>query len=140
MSNEPKRLKVIRVESFNAAHRLHNPTLSDAENEKIFGKCNNINFHGHNYKLEVHVTGVVDSLTGYVVDLKILKNIIMEEVLDRFDHRNLNLDVDDFSKVNPTAENIAIVIYNRITAKLGVAFDVLIHLHETDKNSVVYPC
>ncbi len=140
MSNESKRLKVIRIESFNAAHRLHNPSLSDSENEKIFGKCNNFNYHGHNYKLEVHVTGCIDPVTGYVIDLKILKNIIKEEVLDRFDHRNLNLDVDDFKQLNPTAENIAIVIYEKIVAKLGEDYDVIIHLHETDKNSVVYPC
>ena len=140
MSNAVTRLKVIRVESFNSAHRLHNPTLSDEENERVFGKCNNVNYHGHNYKLEVHVTGDVDPLTGYVIDLKILKDIIKEEVLDKFDHKNLNLDVDDFKILNPTAENIAIVIYNKLKRKLGDAFDVLIHLHETEKNSVIYPC
>ena len=135
----PKRLRVIRKESFNSAHRLHNPDLTDEENEKVFGKCNNYNYHGHNYDLDVHVIGDVDPVTGYVIDLKILKDIINEEVKSKFDHKNLNLDVPDFKTLNPTAENIAIVIYEKIKARLGEKYELYIHLHETDRNSVVYP-
>lgn len=139
MSIKRHRMRVIRKESFNSAHRLHNPNLSDEENARVFGKCNNLNYHGHNYDLDVHVIGDVDPVTGYVIDLKILKDIINDEVKSKFDHKNLNLDVPDFKDLNPTAENIAIVIYNKIKNRLGDDYDLFIHLHETDKNSVVYP-
>ena len=106
-----EKVAVYRKEHFNAAHRLHNDAFDEATNEKVFGKCNNPNFHGHNYELIVKVTGKPDAQTGYVIDLKELSDIIKENVLKRFDHKNLNLDVAEFKNLNPTAENIAIVIY-----------------------------
>jgi 6-pyruvoyltetrahydropterin/6-carboxytetrahydropterin synthase len=133
------KVAVYRKEHFNAAHRLHNPALSDEENEEVFGKCNNKNYHGHNYELIVKVTGTPDPITGYVIDLKILSDIIKANVLDKFDHRNLNLDVTEFSQLNPTAENIAIVIWNIIRNKLDPKFDLKITLYETERNYVEYP-
>lgn len=133
------RLTVIRKENFNAAHRLHNDQLSDQENADLFGKCNSPNYHGHNYDLELHVTGEIDEKTGYVIDLKYLSEIVKDEVLSKFDHKNLNLDIDEFKKVNPTAENIAVVIYNKVKAKLDDRYELKVHLHETEKNSVVFP-
>ncbi|MEP5130951.1 6-pyruvoyl trahydropterin synthase family protein [Nonlabens ulvanivorans] len=112
------RITAYRKAHFNAAHRLHRPDWSDQKNAAIFGKCNNPNFHGHNYDLEVGVTGEVDPETGYLIDLKILKDVIKSEVEDAFDHKNLNIEVPDFKTLNPTAENIAYVIYNKIKAKL----------------------
>ena len=106
------RVAVFRKAHFNAAHRLHNPQWSDEKNQAVFGKCNNPSYHGHNYQLEVKVTGEVDPETGYVVDMKVLKDLIREHIEDRFDHKNLNLDTDEFKNVNPTAENIAVVIWN----------------------------
>lgn len=139
MINEPFRLTVIRKESFNSAHRLNNPNLSEEENKRIFGKCNYPNYHGHNYELEVHVTGEIDQETGYVIDLKILSDIIKKEVTHKFDHKNLNLDIEEFKNLIPTAENIAVVIHNAIKAKLDPKFDLKIILQETEKNSVIYP-
>ncbi len=131
-------MKVTRRETFNAAHRLHNPSLSDTENKEIFGLCNNPNYHGHNYVLEVWVEGEIDPITGYVIDLKILSDIIKREVSDPFDHRNLNLDCVEFENLNPTAENIAFVIWNKLRTKLDSKFGLEIRLWETDRNSVFY--
>lgn len=133
------RMSVIRKERFNAAHRLYRPDWSEQKNDEVFGLCNNANFHGHNYDLYVKVTGEVDPETGYVIDLKILKDIIREEVTDKFDHRNLNLDTEEFKELIPTAEHIAYVIYNKIKARLGDKFDLHIKLYETERNIVEYP-
>lgn len=133
------RLSVFRTAQFNAAHRLYNPKWSDAKNDAIFGLCNNPSFHGHNYKLVVRVTGEVDPETGYVIDLKILKDIIDSEIMERFDHKNLNLDTEEFHNTNPTAENIAFAIYTIIRKKLDEKFDLHIRLYETERNFVEYP-
>ena len=130
---------VIRKEHFNSAHRLHNPNWSDERNLSFYGKCNNPNFHGHNYDLEVMVTGDVDMESGYLIDMKILSDMIKEEVLDAFDHKNLNLDVPDFKNLNPTAENIIVVIYKKLRKKLNPKLELKIKLYETERNIVVYP-
>ncbi len=133
------RVAVIRKAQFNAAHRLYNPDWNDAKNDEVFGLCNNPNFHGHNYILEVKVIGEVDPITGYVIDLKIIKEIIQEVVIDRFDHKNLNLDTEEFKNLNPTVENIAIIIYNLIREELEAQYDLSIRLYETPRNFVEYP-
>lgn len=133
------RVSVYRKAHFNAAHRLHNPDWDEATNQKIFGKCNNPNYHGHNYDLEVKVTGEIDPRTGYVVDMKILKDLINEFVIDRFDHKNLNLDTEEFKHVNPTAENIVVVIYDILREHLSTKFDLTVRLYETERNFVEYP-
>ena len=130
---------VFRVEHFNAAHRLFVPHWSDEKNNAVFGKCNNPNYHGHNYKLIVKVTGEPDATTGYVIDLKVLSDLIKKEVLLRFDHKNLNLDTEEFRHLNPTAENIAIIIYNLLRSKIERQLDLKITLYETERNSVEYP-
>lgn len=137
--NMAHKAAVFRKEHFNAAHRLHNPTWSDEKNEAVFGKCNNPHFHGHNYELIVQVTGEINPDTGYVVDMKVLSSLIKEFVLDRFDHRNLNLDVEEFFELNPSAENIAVVIYNILRNKIDQALDLKIRLYETERNFVEYP-
>jgi 6-pyruvoyltetrahydropterin/6-carboxytetrahydropterin synthase len=134
-----QKVAVYRKEHFNAAHRLHNPSLSASENEALFGKCNNPNYHGHNYDLTVKVTGYINDKTGYVIDTKILKDIINNEVINRFDHKNLNVDTEEFKSLNPTAENIAIVIYNLIKPKLQEDIELKIFLNETERNYVEYP-
>jgi 6-pyruvoyltetrahydropterin/6-carboxytetrahydropterin synthase len=131
-------MKVCRRETFNAAHRLHNPNWSKEKNDEIFGLCNNPNYHGHNYVLEVWVDGSIDPDTGYVIDTKILKQLIKEEVVEPFDHRNLNLDVHEFSNLNPTAEHIAIVIWNKLRKRLPEQLSLLIRLYETERNIVEY--
>ena len=131
-----KPITVIRKEHFNAAHRLHNPNWDDQTNIKIFGKCNNPNYHGHNYDLDVMVSGEIDPETGYLIDIKLLSNLIKSEVLDYMDHKNLNLDVKEFENLNPTAENIVIVIYNRIKSKLPKNLKLKIRLYETPRNIV----
>lgn len=131
-------LTICRTEHFNAAHRLHNPAWDEARNQQVFGKCNNPNYHGHNYNLVVRLTGPVDAETGYVFDLKALSAIIKREVLSRFDHRNLNLDTDEFKNLNPTAENIAVVIWQRLRAALPPALKLAVTLFETDRNFVEY--
>ena len=133
------KVAVYRVARFNAAHRLYNPAWTNEKNDAVFGLCNNPNYHGHNYKLEVKVIGEVDPSTGYVIDLKILKEIIQEEVEERFDHRNLNLDTEEFKDLIPTVENIAVVIHDLIRAKLNPEFDLQIRLYETERNFVEYP-
>jgi 6-pyruvoyltetrahydropterin/6-carboxytetrahydropterin synthase len=133
------KIAVIRKEHFNAAHRLHNPDWTEEQNQEIFGKCNNKNYHGHNYDLFVKVTGTPDPGTGYVYDMKVLSDIIKESVLNKFDHKNLNLDTDEFQHLNPTAENIAVVIWNILREKIDKKFDLKITLYETERNFVEYP-
>lgn len=130
---------LVRCEHFNAAHRLHNRNWSDTKNKEVFGKCNNPNYHGHNYELEVKIIGECNPDTGYVIDAKILSQIIKAKVLDRFDHKNLNLDTEEFKDLNPTAENIAAVIYNLIKPELQSALELKIKLYETPRNYVEYP-
>lgn len=130
-------LTVTRRVHFNAAHRLHNPSLSDDENRAIFGPCNNPNYHGHNYELEISVEGEIDPGTGYVVDLGVVKRIAEETVLAALDHRNLNLDVPEFRDLNPTAENIAVVIWRKLEGRLPGRL-VRIVLWETPRNAVAY--
>lgn len=132
------KVTVSRKAHFNAAHRLFRKDWSFEKNEAVFGLCNNPNYHGHNYELIASVTGDIDAETGYVIDVKILKEIIKSEVEDAFDHKNLNLDVPEFKDLNPTAENIAVVIYNKIKAKLDSKFDLEIVLYETPRNFVTY--
>ncbi|WKN43484.1 6-pyruvoyl trahydropterin synthase family protein [Tunicatimonas pelagia] len=133
------KVTVCRKEHFNAAHRLHNPEWSNEQNEQVFGKCNLPNYHGHNYDLIVKVSGYPDPQTGYVYDMKKLKDIIREEVTSRFDHKNLNLDTEEFRKVNPTAENIAVVIWNLIRPRINEECDLKVVLFETERNFVEYP-
>ena len=133
------KVAVYRKAHFNAAHRLHNDAWDDEMNRKIFGKCNNPNYHGHNYNLTVKVVGEVDPRTGYVMDVKVLKDLIEEYILERFDHKNLNLDTEEFKTLNPTAENIAITIYDILRDKLDNNLDLTIRLYETERNFVEYP-
>ncbi len=133
------KVAVIRKEHFNAAHRLHNPDWTAEKNRDVFGKCNNPHYHGHNYELLVKLTGEPDPETGYVFDMKVLSDLIKENVLDKFDHRNLNLDTDEFKSVNPTAENIAVVIWNILREKIDPQYDIKITLYETERNIVEYP-
>ena len=133
------KVSVFRKEHFNAAHRLNNPELSDRDNDAIFGKCNYPNYHGHNYELIVKVTGEIDRQTGYVMDMKTLKDLVWKHALSRFDHKNLNLDTEEFKTLNPTAENIAVVIYNLIRPHIDNDKDLKITLYETERNFVEYP-
>lgn len=131
-------VSVFRKAHFNAAHRLHNPNLSEKENQELFGLCNNPSYHGHNYSLEVKVTGEINPKTGYVIDTKILKDIIQREVHDRFDHRNLNEDTVEFKQLNPTAENIAVVIWDLIRPHLDSKLQLSLRLYETENNFVEF--
>ena len=131
-------ITVCRTEHFNAAHRLHNPAWTDERNAQVFGKCNNENFHGHNYNLTVRLTGEVDPETGYLYDLKRLSDLIKAQVLDRYDHRNLNLDTEEFAHLNPTAENIAVIIWQRLRPHLDASLALSVTLYETDRNFVEY--
>jgi len=132
------KVTVSRKAHFNAAHRLYRKDWSNKKNDAVFGKCNNPNFHGHNYELIASVTGDIDEETGYVIDIKTLKDIIKEEVEDAFDHKNLNLEVPEFKNLNPTAENIVVVIYNKIQLRLKPQLDLEITLFETPRNFVTY--
>jgi 6-pyruvoyltetrahydropterin/6-carboxytetrahydropterin synthase len=134
-----ERVAIYRKEHFNAAHRLHSGALSDAENAEVFGKCNYPNYHGHNYELIVKIIGEVDAKTGYVIDMKLLSKLIKEEIVERFDHKNLNLDTVEFKHLNPTAENIAIVIYKLLKEKIDPRYELKITLYETERNYVEYP-
>ncbi len=136
MSN---RVAVYRKEHFNAAHRLNNPAWDEAANQAYFGKCNNPHYHGHNYELVVRITGVPDPATGYVYDLGRLSELVRELVVERFDHKNLNEDTIEFKDLNPTAENIAIVIYDILRPGIDAALDLQVRLYETERNFVDYP-
>ncbi len=132
------RVKLSRKAHFNAAHRLYRPDWSMEKNDAVFGKCNNPNFHGHNYELIVSVTGEIDEETGYVMDIQQLKQIIYTEVEQEFDHKNLNVEVDAFKNLNPTAENIAVVIWNKLRKHISSTLDLEIKLYETPRNFVTY--
>ena len=134
-----KKTAVFRKEHFNAAHRLFVPGWDDSKNKEVFGKCSNPNYHGHNYELEVKLVGEPDPQTGYLMDLKLLSDLIRENVLDVFDHKNLNLDTIYFKNLNPTAENIVKVIYDILRQKIRPDFDLLVRLYETERNFVEYP-
>ena len=133
------RISVFRKAHFNAAHRLHNPEWSDEKNREVFGLCNNPNYHGHNYELEVKVTGEVDPETGYLIDLKTLKDLIRTQIEERFDHKNLNLDTEAFKDLNPTAENICYVIWHILRKHLDERYELAVRLYETPRNYVEYP-
>ncbi|HEX9600640.1 MAG TPA: 6-carboxytetrahydropterin synthase [Mariniflexile sp.] len=132
------KVTVSRKAHFNAAHRLYRKDWTHEKNDVVFGKCNNPNFHGHNYELIVSVTGEIDKETGYVIDMKVLKDIIKDEVEEAFDHKNLNIEVPEFKDLNPTAENIAVVIYNKMKPKLDSKLSLEITLFETPRNFVTY--
>lgn len=132
------KITVNRRAHFNAAHRLYRKEWDDETNKSIFGKCSNPHYHGHNYDLIVGITGEIDPETGYLIDLKIVKDLIKSEVEDAFDHKNLNLEVPEFKDLNPTAENIAVVIYNKMKPMLDPKFDLTITLYETPRNFVIY--
>jgi 6-pyruvoyltetrahydropterin/6-carboxytetrahydropterin synthase len=131
-------ISVYRTAHFNSAHRLNVPQWSEEQNKAYFGLCNNAHFHGHNYDLQVKVTGAVDEVTGYLIDMKTLKLYIEEEVVEVFDHKNLNLDVAEFAELNPTAENIAWVIWNKLRNRLDTKFELSIRLYETPRNFVEF--
>lgn len=133
------KVAVYRREHFNAAHRLTNPLWNDTKNNAVFGKCNNPNFHGHNYELVVKVTGIPDRETGFVIDMKLLSDLVNEYVIEKFDHKNLNLDCEEFASLNPTAENIAIVIYEKLRPVIANELDLQVRLYETRRNFVDYP-
>ncbi|MFT4092375.1 MAG: 6-carboxytetrahydropterin synthase [Niabella sp.] len=133
------KVSVFRQEHFNAAHRLYNPGWDEAANFKVFGKCSYPHYHGHNYDLIIKVTGMPHETTGFVMDMKLLSDIIRDEVLIRFDHKNLNLDTEEFKNLNPTAENIAIVIYNLLRPHISADLDLQVRLYETPRNFVEYP-
>lgn len=133
------KVSVFRKEHFNAAHRLNNIAWSEAKNKEVFGLCNNDNYHGHNYELIVKLIGEIDPETGYVFDMKVLSDLIREHVTNRFDHKNLNLDVPEFANLNPSAENIAIVIYDILVKLLPQNLKLQITLYETERNFVQYP-
>ena len=134
-----KKVSVYRKEHFNAAHRLHNSLWDEAKNDVVFGKCNNPSFHGHNYEMEVKVTGTPAADTGFVIDLKLLSNIINEHVIEKFDHKNLNLDLKEFLNLNPTTENIVVVIYDILREKIDKDLDLQVRLYETPRNFAEYP-
>ncbi len=131
-------ITVYRKAHFNAAHRLYRKDWDDEKNKSVFGKCSNPNFHGHNYELEVGVSGTIDIETGFLIDMEKLKNIIKEEIEDYLDHKNLNMDIPDFKDINPTMENIAILIWDRLRISLESKFKVSVKLFETPRNFVVY--
>ena len=134
-----KKVSVFRKEHFNAAHRLHNPDWSAEKNKEIFGLCNNANYRGHNYELIIQITGTINPETGYVIDMKVLSDLAKEEVVKKFDHKNLNLDVPEFENLNPSAENIAVVIYHKLRVKIAAELDLKIRLYETERNFVEFP-
>jgi 6-pyruvoyltetrahydropterin/6-carboxytetrahydropterin synthase len=130
---------VSRKAHFNAAHRLFNKNWSEEKNEKVFGKCNNLNYHGHNYEMIVNVTGKINPETGYVIDMGVLKKIIKDEVEEKLDHKNLNLDVDYFLNIIPSAENICIYIHKLLRKKISNDLNISVTLFETPRNFVTYP-
>jgi 6-pyruvoyltetrahydropterin/6-carboxytetrahydropterin synthase len=134
-----KQVAVFRKEHFNAAHRLHNAQWDEKKNAEVFGKCNNAYFHGHNYELIVQLKGEIDPDTGYLMDMKVLSDLIKKHVLDHLDHKNLNMEVEVFKTLNPTAENIAVVIYDWLRPHISEQIDLKIKLYETERNFVEYP-
>lgn len=132
------KVSVYRKEHFNAAHRLFNANWTEEKNDEVFGKCNNPHFHGHNYELVVQLKGEIDPETGYVYDMKVLSDLIKVHVLNKFDHKNLNLDTDEFKNLNPSAENIAVVIWNILRSKIDRKFELTVRLYETERNFVEY--
>ncbi|MGM0390788.1 MAG: 6-pyruvoyl trahydropterin synthase family protein [Bacteroidota bacterium] len=132
------KVTVHRKAHFNAAHRLYRKDWDDAKNLTVFGKCSNPNFHGHNYELTVSVTGTIDPETGFVIDMKVLKDLIYSEVETAFDHKNLNIEVEEFQFLNPTAENIAVVIWNKLKPKLNIDLELSVTLYETPRNFVTF--
>ena len=132
------KVKVSRRAHFNAAHRLYRPDWDDMKNREVFGKCSNPNMHGHNYELIVSVTGAIDPATGFVMDMKVLKDLIRSEVEDAFDHKNLNAEVPEFADLNPTAENIAVVIWDKLRPHIGTELELEVMLYETPRNFVTY--
>ncbi len=134
-----RKVAVFRHEHFNAAHRLNNPEWDETTNQRVFGKCNLPHFHGHNYELIVKVTGEPDPKTGFVMDMKVLSDIIKEKVVNKFDHKNLNLDTEEFRNLNPTAENIAIVIHDLLRPEIDDALELKVILYETPRNYVEFP-
>ena len=131
-------ISVTRKSHFNAAHRLHNNNWSDEKNHEFYGLCNNKNYHGHNYDLEVTVSGVIDKESGYLIDMKYLSDLIDINVCNKFDHKNLNLDTEEFKDLIPTAENIAVVIWNILREKIDKKLNIKVKLFETERNSVEY--
>ncbi|MFM6948632.1 MAG: 6-pyruvoyl trahydropterin synthase family protein [Aquirufa sp.] len=138
MIENPK-VSVFRKEHFNAAHRLYNADWSDEKNNAVFGLCNNPNYHGHNYELIIQISGTINPETGYVIDMKLVSDIVQTEVIKKLDHKNLNLDVPEFANLNPTAENIAVVIYNKLRNLFSPELDLKIRLYETERNFVEFP-
>ena len=134
-----KKIAVIRREHFNAAHRLYNDSWSSDKNAEVFGKCSLPHYHGHNYELEIRVSGEIDPVTGFVMDLKQLSDLVSDKVLEKFDHKNLNLDTEEFKKLNPTAENIAVVIFELLRPYIKKELDLFVRLFETPRNFVEYP-
>lgn len=134
-----EKVSVFRLEHFNAAHRLHNPAWTDEVNTSVFGKCSLPHYHGHNYELEVRVTGEIDERTGFVMDMKKLGDLVWQQALDRFDHKNLNLDTEEFKNLNPTAENIVVIIYRLLRPHIDNALELKLRLYETPRNFVEYP-
>ncbi|MGB7393857.1 MAG: 6-carboxytetrahydropterin synthase [Pricia sp.] len=132
------KVKVSRKAHFNAAHRLYRPEWDEEKNDEVFGKCNNPNYHGHNYELIVSVYGEIDKQTGFVMDMKVLKDLIEEHVEDAFDHKNLNVEVPEFEELNPTAENISVVIFNKLRPHISSDKELEIVLYETPRNFVTY--
>lgn len=133
------KITVCRKEHFNAAHRLNNPNWTREENEKFYGKCNNEFYHGHNYDLIVKITTDIDPVSGYAIDMKYLSDVIKEHITDKFDHKNLNLQTEEFKNLIPSAENMAVIFYNILKEKLGDLVDVKVILYETERNFVEYP-
>jgi 6-pyruvoyltetrahydropterin/6-carboxytetrahydropterin synthase len=133
------KVAVFRKAHFNAAHRLHQPEWTDSRNKEVFGLCNNPNFHGHNYEMDVKVIGEIDPETGMLIDLGWLRDLIKTEIEDRFDHKNLNVETEEFANLNPTAENICVVIWNILRSKLESKYDLQVRLYETPRNYVEYP-
>lgn len=129
---------VIRKSHFNAAHRLHVKEWSEEKNQSFFGLCNNVNYHGHNYVLEVAVRGEIDKVTGFVYDLGKLKQVIEEEIIQPFDHKNLNLDTSEFRNLNPTAENIAMVVWGKLRKRIESEFELSVRLYETERNIIEF--
>jgi 6-pyruvoyltetrahydropterin/6-carboxytetrahydropterin synthase len=136
---DSQKVSVFRKEHFNAAHRLHNPNWSAEKNQAVFGLCNNANYHGHNYELIIQIIGTINPDTGYVIDMKDLSTLAQEEIIKKFDHKNLNLDVPEFANLNPSAENIAVVIYQKLRAKIAAELELKIKLYETERNFVEFP-